>query len=349
MIQKIQLNNFQSHKKTELVFSPGVNVIVGSSDSGKSAILRGLRWCAWNKPGGEAFRSHWGGPTSVKLTIDDSVITRGKDKANTYHLNKTEFKAFGTDVPEEITKLLNMDDTNLQQQLDIPFLLTTPSGQVASYFNKIAKLDKIGSSLKKINSKIKKENDLIVTNTESVKNKKIELASFDYLEKLEIQLEGLEGQQENRNSQQKKKKQLSDLCVNYYEADTAIGEWKDTLKLKPFVEAILDAQNEQESKIDEYKVLEGLIKASTKLETRQKELQRLLDVQSVVSEITLLTSSVKEQRKESRTLKDSIDAIYITHKKYTKVCGNHENLKITFAENMPKICPLCKTHLDGKN
>lgn len=41
-IQSIELINFQSHVKTKLDFSPGVNVIKGPNDTGKSAILRAL-------------------------------------------------------------------------------------------------------------------------------------------------------------------------------------------------------------------------------------------------------------------------------------------------------------------
>ncbi|MFR9297315.1 MAG: AAA family ATPase, partial [Aedoeadaptatus pacaensis] len=43
-IEKIILVNFQSHVYSELSLSRGVNVIVGPSDSGKTAIMRALRW-----------------------------------------------------------------------------------------------------------------------------------------------------------------------------------------------------------------------------------------------------------------------------------------------------------------
>jgi len=55
VVEKITIKNFQSHEETELQFSSGVNVIVGSSDSGKSAILRALKWVVQNKPSGTAF------------------------------------------------------------------------------------------------------------------------------------------------------------------------------------------------------------------------------------------------------------------------------------------------------
>ena len=39
MIKSIQLKNFQSHRDTTLRLSPGVNVIVGDPQNGKTAIL----------------------------------------------------------------------------------------------------------------------------------------------------------------------------------------------------------------------------------------------------------------------------------------------------------------------
>ena len=106
MIEKLQIKNFQSHKDSTLEFSPGVNVIVGSSDSGKSAIIRGLRWLAYGKPRGDSMRSWWGGDITITVQLSDCEITRKKGSTNTYFLNKgqntTEFNAIGHEVPQEI-------------------------------------------------------------------------------------------------------------------------------------------------------------------------------------------------------------------------------------------------------
>ena len=89
MIQKLNIQNFQSHKDTKLEFHPGVNVIIGQSDSGKTAIIRALRWLIWNRPGGDDFRSDWGGGTVVKIKIDAREIMRGKDKENVYSISSS--------------------------------------------------------------------------------------------------------------------------------------------------------------------------------------------------------------------------------------------------------------------
>jgi exonuclease SbcC len=71
MIDSLSIQNFQSHEKTELEFDEGINIIIGQSDSGKSAILRALNWVVNNKPNGEAFKSNWGGDTKVKIIIEE--------------------------------------------------------------------------------------------------------------------------------------------------------------------------------------------------------------------------------------------------------------------------------------
>jgi len=57
MIKGMVLENYESHKRSEVVFDPGFNVIVGPSDSGKSALLRALYWVLEGKVAGDGFRS----------------------------------------------------------------------------------------------------------------------------------------------------------------------------------------------------------------------------------------------------------------------------------------------------
>ena len=47
-IKKIELHNFQSHEYTEMEFDRGLNVILGNSDVGKTAILRAIKWALYN-------------------------------------------------------------------------------------------------------------------------------------------------------------------------------------------------------------------------------------------------------------------------------------------------------------
>lgn len=157
MITTLSLQNFQSHEETTLHLLPGVNVIVGSSNSGKSALMRGLSWLINSRPSGAAFVSHWnqdkkGEPmenTSVFLKTEEGhEILRLRAKGiNAYMLNGKTMEAVRTDVPAEITTALNLNEINVQRQMDGPFLLSESSAEVARFFNRIIRLDVIDTVL----------------------------------------------------------------------------------------------------------------------------------------------------------------------------------------------------------
>ena len=51
----LHLINFQSHLNTVIELHPGLNILVGESDQGKTAIIRALRWLFYNEPRGTGF------------------------------------------------------------------------------------------------------------------------------------------------------------------------------------------------------------------------------------------------------------------------------------------------------
>src|SRR5690554_3878620 len=108
-IKKVILENFQSHKYTEIELDQYLNVIVGPSDQGKTAIIRGLKWALFNEPSGDFFIRE--GETECSVTVifnDNSKIKRYRSKnKNVYYLYNNEGKelileGFGTKVPQEV-------------------------------------------------------------------------------------------------------------------------------------------------------------------------------------------------------------------------------------------------------
>ena len=166
MIRNIKIENIQSHKKTEFEFSSGINAIVGSSNNGKSAVLRALYWAVYNRPlGTDTLLSHWAtdkkgnqiAPMSVTVENDNGTVTRRRTKTeNQYIVNGMELNVVKADVPEQVEKLLCLGDTNIQKQQDAPFLLSMTSGQVAQYFNKTVRLDVIDKVLSNTESRRRK-------------------------------------------------------------------------------------------------------------------------------------------------------------------------------------------------
>lgn len=111
----IELFNFQKHEHKQILLTPNINVIVGSSDAGKSAFFKALRWVFTNDISTDAIRKVGSKETKVILTYNDGVQIE-KLKTNTlnrYILRKESdekvFDSVGRDVPQEIIDYTNID------------------------------------------------------------------------------------------------------------------------------------------------------------------------------------------------------------------------------------------------
>jgi len=156
MIDKIQLVNFQGHLNTVLELDPHLNVIVGTSDAGKSSVIRFVQWLAEGRPLGDRYTRH--GETEARGRIrltDGTVIGRVKGKDSRYLLNGEEFRAVGTTVPEPILNALNLSHVNLQGQRNIDFLLADSPGEVGRKLNEVVGLSDIDKALSFVASKIR--------------------------------------------------------------------------------------------------------------------------------------------------------------------------------------------------
>ena len=192
MLKSIFVQNFQSHKNTSLEFAPGVNIIAGPSNSGKTAILRALNWLLKNRPLGDGF-IHWGErQANVNLVAEncgqDVVVSRVRSKSeNIYVLSingkELKFTAFGNTPPQEVIDSLNIGDINVQSQFDPYFLVFDSPGTIASYIRSITGLEKLDVVSDLLSSRIRKtkstvsdrEGELNVVNKQLQEVKKIDL------------------------------------------------------------------------------------------------------------------------------------------------------------------------------
>ncbi|SFX34150.1 AAA domain-containing protein [Thermoactinomyces sp. DSM 45891] len=168
--RKLEIHNFQSHEHTVVQLSPGLNVFVGASDNGKSAILRALRWVLFNVPRGADYIRTGTTKCLVNLTMDDGTEIeriRSTGSINRYILRKPDeqelvFEGFGSEVPHEITEIHQMTPVKLDaaqeillqfgSQLDGPFLLSESPGTKAKMLGFISGAQIIDVALKQANS-----------------------------------------------------------------------------------------------------------------------------------------------------------------------------------------------------
>jgi len=158
LIKRIEIRNFQGHKRLAINFDKGVTTIVGPSDVGKSSVIRAIKLVCFNQPGGEAFIHTGTKRCSVKLFLRSGEILyreKGK-KENIYRIGDKELKAFGQGAPAEVETLLNLSKINFQDQHDSPYWFCETAGEVSRQLNQIVNLGIIDKALNNIGQDIRK-------------------------------------------------------------------------------------------------------------------------------------------------------------------------------------------------
>lgn len=206
-ISTIIIKNFQSHRHTVLNLDEHVNVILGSSDVGKTAILRALGWVFFNEPQGTAFIRAGETSASVELIYSDgySVKRIRNKKFNGYHINHPDFdepkklSGFGSSVPEEIQEITGVrkfeiadkieSSITYQTQLEGAFLLSESSIKKAKAIGAISNVNIIDRAIQIANSNIKDFRKNINTSEEVLKNSEEQIKEYDNLDERKQNLE----------------------------------------------------------------------------------------------------------------------------------------------------------------
>jgi DNA repair exonuclease SbcCD ATPase subunit len=343
MISKIHIKNFQSHMKTELDFHPGVNTIIGSSDSGKSAIFRAITWIVTNRPLGSAFRRWKTKSTQVDLTVDEHItIGRVKGKSQNNYIFQDKQLLAGTEVPEDIQRILKIEPAiNIQQQISVPFLLSNSPGEVAAFFNDIAGLSDIDHSIKNLKSWQVLHTRNIKRLDLDIEKQYTQLEELEYLEQAEEELERLEYKQTELTQIQIKQKQIKDLIYKYTRCSDTLG--KVSIKssgIDPINKLIqkvqkLDVLRQKvknlEKMIQNHSKLQGAI---LKLDLRGDAVERIHSIENTIERLTQLQKQITKLKKVRRSWK-------ITKTAYRDKQKEVEILENKISNMMPKICPLC--------
>lgn len=341
MIDEILIKNFQSHEDSHLSFSPGVNVIIGSSDSGKSAIKRALCAVTDNNFSTSFIRTDES-KAEVSLFIEGFEIKRTRSNTeNSYFFHKSLYEGFGTNIPEIISNFINFNELNVQHQADTPFLIAETSGEVSRFLNKKVNLEIMDTTLKNLNSKRKKVLSELEF-TESEKSKlEVQIQEYDFIkniEKLVLQGEKLEAYvikiSQNINL-------LSKTCEKIQKIQHDLSDMANI--------------NSELSLIEQ---AETLIKSESSLNIT------LLKLKSLISSIQLREKNIKEKTISDEE-NESVEQCLILYKEIEKsishketlnkllkridqigsVLKQHENkisrLEKEWHEKMPEICPLC--------
>lgn len=317
-ITKVELKNFQSHENTTLEFHRGLNVIVGNSDSGKTAILRAIKWALYNEPLGDYFIKQGEKDVSVTIHFNTNAIVRRyrSSSKNTYYLKKSDgeeytFDGFGQRVPKEIIDEIEMDKINLDEkstsiiniaeQLEGPFLLNEKSSIRASAIGRLVGVNYIDDALretirdnKQINSNIK---NLYIRK----ENLEEDLKKFDYLDKAEEDLNNLKKIRTLILDNQSK----LNLLINFNEnlknlnAKIEINEeiYSKYTNLDLIAEKIYLAENNLNNLKRFRRYSEEIKRANINIKNNQILINKFIDIDKLNSNLLLLDFKLKNYKK----------------------------------------------------
>lgn len=194
MIKSIHLQNFQSHADTILDLAPGVNLIVGPSDVGKTAVLRALRWVLYNRPGGTAFCRYDTRETAVAVSLTEgpTVERTRRGSVNLYTVDDLELEGFGQAVPEEVSEALRIPQLSWQGQLDAPFLLSASPGEVARVLNDVVDLSAIDRAISHSSSRLRTSIRTTKEAEEQLGSAREDLTALDWIDKAREAVEAAE-------------------------------------------------------------------------------------------------------------------------------------------------------------
>ncbi len=349
MIKSVTIQNFQSHKNTTLEFSKGVNVIVGLSDAGKSAIFHAVNWVITNRPLGDAFRSDWGGKTRVELVLDPGgKVVREKDKNKNQYLiypaqgnEPLVLEGFGTEPPGEVNIFINMDYINIQNQADPPFLLMSSPGEVAQMLNKAASIDDIDRVTSSLRSTHRRLQQAVQSDQEKLEEYKRELDKYVELPRLEKEIGGLEQLELDKKEVEGQLTKLDDLCKQQKDLEGQLCRTEG-------VEQGLRLLSKVEKQVEEWRGVKGRYEQLRELYRDAITLERKL---RKVKKITIITERFEEAEKVYQTwveVKEEDKRLMDLERKGRQIsqrirtCEREVNrISKEFQALCPDTCPLC--------
>lgn len=266
MFNKLQIRNFRKNVSLDIDLDQ-ITVLVGSNAQGKSSLVGAIKWLCFNSPAGTDF-IHWGKDYAlVRLLDTKNTITRKRSKTdNYYRLNNQKLKAMGSNVPEPISKVLNISELNFHRQQAGPFWFRETAGEVSRQLNAIVNLDLIDTTLSNLD-KLKRENNAEKNVVESrIKEAKNVRNKLSYIFDINKRLKVLESKQKQYEEGVEKINELEGLYDKAKELERSI-------KVKiPDVKPLLKLCKTYKSMEEEYQTLQTLFNKAKELEESNEQL-----------------------------------------------------------------------------
>lgn len=205
-IVKVRIENFQSHEDTEFELSPGINLIVGSSDAGKSALLRAINLAYHNQPRGNDFIRQGCDEARVHIWWNDGCYLcriKGENRNAVLIKDKNGFEEgyerIGATLPAEVLAVLGnppIDDESgpiaYADQHQPLFLVTLSASELPRTISRLTGIDDFEEAAELLNKKANTSNRQIKDSTKRIENYNEQLKAYESLDEQLKHLEKME-------------------------------------------------------------------------------------------------------------------------------------------------------------
>lgn len=344
MIEYIQLRNFQAHKETEMEFHPGVNIIVGETNHGKTAIMRALYWLAFGRPAGDSMRRHGvKGDTEVTIETAEHQISRIRgNSTNQYIINDAVLKGFGQSVPQPVIDALNINELNFMRQLDPPFLFSKTAGEVAQYLNRLINLDVIDVSLSNIKRMHSQASQAAESHLREVDRLEHALQKFDWTDAAEAELAKLE----KREARLQRLKGAANELDEFLDSVFAFQKTVDMLSyLKDNfrqVQALDAAHKKLEQTKQAYKTLTIACSSAKRAKAALGKLPAVNGAEKAIMALEKRAARCTKTRQACTTLEGALFNTYNEQDKVKHILAEYNASALQLKKAMPETCPLCE-------
>ncbi|EIW19962.1 MULTISPECIES: AAA family ATPase [Pelosinus] len=336
IIQAVHLRGWQSHVDSSFHLGPGLNVITGPSDGGKTSIIRAVRWVAFNDPAGEAFINEAVGEAKVAITLTNGIIIekrrRSGKTAYTLQAPGDEPKIFEkSEVPEDVKTVLGIikhsfgdfaATLNFSFQLDAPFLISEPPSAGAKVLGRIAGTEVIDLAIKSVAKDNYRANQERLQTTKDIERIGKELKDFEDLETLKSQLEACEYLIEQVDAAAIRNDTLAKYEDTYIQVTTKITGLAQELDRLAIVDNLeIDILNMEKAQ-QRYDTLLGLYSRLGKLENSIADLTHKLDTYTGVDALLEEVSTLDKDCIKLSLLSN----LSIVYKKYTEEVKKIKNV-----------------------
>ena len=346
MLKRLSIRNFQCHEHLDVKFDPQITAIIGPSDTGKSAIIRALRWLAFNRPLGSGFIRNGTDDCRVKLRVDKTDVVRRRGKAiNNYSINPigdgsgSTAEAFGTDVPESVQNLLNLGPENFSLQHDPPFWFSLTPGEVAKQLNKIVDLDVIDTVVTDLAGRHRKSKAQKEVICDRLKESEEEKKRLEFVPTLLGQLDDLERLDSDRTDLLARRNDVVGVVAKIKSENK---RFKTASKIVEAGRLVLVLGDEAKTFGDELDSLRDLLdRTNAAVESAEVSVPD-------ISELEQLWERMEELTADRDGLNELLSKIRRQEVDGQKTADQLEEAVIELKEQSGGICPICGRPLEGE-